>query len=221
VNAYRALFLGHALACLICIAVLGRLPKFEPLPGAHQESLFTALRDKPFVAYAALSGAMFLQYMVLALLLLPVWVVYHTHAPRWSVSAFVIVNTVIVVLFQVRVGKNVQSIRQGGAALRRAGVIFLFSCSVMGLATGVPSWAALLLLAGPSCCIPMASCGMPPARSPSTSRWHPGTRRGSTRAWSASATGTRCGGASRCVGRASDHRRLTRRTTIPTFGNWV
>jgi hypothetical protein len=48
----------------------------------------------------------------------------------------------------VRVGKNVQSIRQGGAALRRAGVIFLFSCSVMGLATGVPSWAALLLLAG-------------------------------------------------------------------------
>jgi MFS family permease len=28
-----------------------------------------------------------------------------------------------------------------------AGVIFLFSCSVMGLATGIPAWAALLVLA--------------------------------------------------------------------------
>ena len=44
----------------------------------------------------------------------------------------------MVVLFQVRVGKTVQTIRPGGAGIRRAGVIFLFSCSAMGLATGVP-----------------------------------------------------------------------------------
>jgi len=74
-------------------------------------------------------------------LLLPVWVVYHTHAPRWSVSAFFIINTVMVVLFQVRVGRTVQTIRQGGAAFRRAGVIFLVSCSAMGLAAGLPAWA--------------------------------------------------------------------------------
>jgi MFS family permease len=90
---------------------------------------------------------MYMQYFVLALLL-PVWIVYHTHAPRWSVSAFVIVNTVLVVLFQVRIGKTVQTIKQGGAVIRRAGVIFLVSCSAIGLATGIPAWAALLLLAG-------------------------------------------------------------------------
>jgi hypothetical protein len=90
---------------------------------------------------------MFMQYLVLGLLL-PVWVVFHTNAPRWSVSAFVVINTVIVVLFQVRVGKTVQTIRQGGAAFRRAGVIFLVSCSAMGLAAGLPAWGALLLLAG-------------------------------------------------------------------------
>ena len=147
VNAYRALFLGQALTTLIGVAVLGRLPKFEPLPGAHEESVVAALKDRPFLAYTVLSGAMYMQYFVLALLL-PVWVVYHTHAPRWSVSAFVIINTIIVVLFQVRVGKTVQTIRQGGAAFRRAGVIFLVSCSAIGLATGLPVWAALLLLAG-------------------------------------------------------------------------
>jgi hypothetical protein len=146
VNAYRALFLGNALTCLVGVAVLGRLPKYEPLPGAHEESRLAAIKDKAFVGYTALSGAMYMQYFVL-IVLLPVWVVYHTSAPRWTVSAFVVVNTVIVVLFQVRVGKHVQTIRQGGAAFRRAGVLFLVSCSAMGLATGIPGWAAMLLLA--------------------------------------------------------------------------
>jgi MFS family permease len=147
VNAYRALFLGNAVSCLIGVAVLSLLPKYEPLPGAHEESPLAALRDRPFVAYTVLSGAMYMQYLVLGLLL-PVWVVFHTNAPRWSVSAFVVINTVIVVLFQVRVGKTVQTIGQGGAAFRRAGVIFLVSCSAMGLAVGLPAWGALLLLAG-------------------------------------------------------------------------
>jgi MFS family permease len=147
INAYRALFLGNAVSCLIGVAVLSLLPKYEPLPGAHEESPLAALRDRPFVAYTVLSGAMYMQYLVLGLLL-PVWVVFHTNAPRWSVSAFVVINTVIVVLFQVRVGKTVQTIGQGGAAFRRAGVIFLVSCSAMGLAVGLPAWGALLLLAG-------------------------------------------------------------------------
>jgi MFS family permease len=145
-NAYRALFLGNALSCLAGVAVLSRLPRYEPLPGAHEESPFTALRDRPFVGYTVLSGAMYMQYFVLALLL-PVWVVFHTSAPRWSVSAFVIINTGMVVLFQVRVGTRVQTIRQGGAAFRRAGVVFLASCSAMGLAAGLPAGEALLLLA--------------------------------------------------------------------------
>jgi hypothetical protein len=50
-----------------------------------------APKGRPFVACAMLSGAMFMQYFVLALLL-PVWVVYHTHAPRWSVSAFALIT---------------------------------------------------------------------------------------------------------------------------------
>ncbi len=144
-NAYRALFLGNALSCLFAVALLSRLPKYQPLPGAHEESPFTALKDKPFVAYTLMSGAMYMQYLVPGLLL-PVWVVFHTNAPRWSVSAFVIINTVIVVFYQVRLGKTVQTIKQGGVAFRRAGVIFLVSCSAMGLAAGLPAWAALLVL---------------------------------------------------------------------------
>jgi hypothetical protein len=146
VTAYRVLMLANGVSCVIAAAVLAWLPRYEPLPGAREESPFTALRDRPFVAYTALSGAMYMQYFVL-LLMLPVWVVFHTSAPRWSVSAFMIINTGVVVLFQVRVGKRVQTLRQSGAAFRRAGVIFLVSCSAMGLAAGLSAWAAVLLLA--------------------------------------------------------------------------
>ena len=146
VTAYRVLMLGNGASCVIGAVVLGWLPRYEPLPGAREESPFTALRDRPFVAYAVLSGAMYMQYFVLVLML-PAWVVLHTSAPRWSVSAFMIINTGVVALLQVRVGKRVQTLRQSGAAFRRAGVVFLASCSAMGLAAGLGAWAAVLLLA--------------------------------------------------------------------------
>jgi MFS transporter len=144
-GAYRALFFVNALTFLAAWVINRRLPRYEPLPRPEAGPRWVALTDKAFVGYAALNGAMALQYSVLVLLL-PLWVVDHTHAPRWSVSLLVLLNTILVTLFQVRVGQNVKTVRNGGSALLRAGVIFLVSCSAMGLATGLPAWAALLLL---------------------------------------------------------------------------
>jgi MFS family permease len=144
--AYRTLFVANAVTFLAAWMVVRRLPRYEPLPKPEGVRRWEALTDKPFVAYTLLSGAMFIQYFVI-ILLLPLWVVDHTHAPRWSISLFVLINTVLVVLFQVRIGRNVKTLSQGGSALRRAGIVFLFSCSAMGLATGIPAWATLLLLA--------------------------------------------------------------------------
>jgi MFS family permease len=144
-NAYRALFFVNALTYAAAWVINRRLPQYDPLPKPEAEARWVALTDWPYVAYALLNGLMRLQYSVLVLLL-PLWIVEHTHAPRWSVSLVVLLNTVLVTLFQVRVGQNVRTVRDGGAALNRAGVIFLVSCSAMGLATGLPAWAALLLL---------------------------------------------------------------------------
>jgi MFS family permease len=144
--AYRALFAVNALTLIASWAILNRLPRYEPLPKPDEGPRWAALADRPFVAYTVLAGFMFMEYLV-TVLLLPLWVVDHTHAPRWSVSLFLLINTVLVVLFQVRVGSRVKTVQQGGAALRRAGAIFLLSCSAMGFAAGLPGWAALLLLA--------------------------------------------------------------------------
>jgi MFS family permease len=108
------------------------------------------LADRPFVAYTVLAGAMNLQFYVINLLL-PLWVVDDTHAPRWCIAVFYLINNALVVLLQVRVGKRVETLRQGGAAIRRAGVIFLFSCAAIGLAAGLPGWAAVMLMCAAVC----------------------------------------------------------------------
>jgi MFS family permease len=147
-QAYRALVIVNALTFVGACAVLGRLPRYDPLPrqrGQGQRRI--ALADKPFLVYAGVAGVMSMQYWVIARPL-PLWVADHTGDPRWIIPAFLIINTALVILFQVRVGRNVETIRRGGAALRRSGVLFLLSCSVIGLAAGIPGWISLLLLIG-------------------------------------------------------------------------
>jgi len=144
-DAYKAIFLVNALTFVGAWVINQRLPRYEPVPKPPGGTRWLALRDKAYVSFAAVNGLMALQYSVLTLLL-PLWIIEHTHGPRWSVSVIVLVNTIGVTLFQVRVGKNVKTVRNGGSALRVAGVIFLVSCAAMGLASGIPWWAALLVL---------------------------------------------------------------------------
>jgi len=147
-EAYRSLIIVNTLTFLGAWAVLGRLPHYDPLPTPEgQDKPWIALADKPFVAYTVVNGVISMQFWVI-MQPLPLWVILHTHAPRWIVPAFLIMNTVLAVLFQVRVGRNVDTVRRGGAALRRAGLIFLVSCSLIGLAAGIPGWIALLILIG-------------------------------------------------------------------------
>jgi hypothetical protein len=145
-GAYRTLIVVNVLTFLAAWAVLGRLPHYEPLPKPKgEEKPWLALRDKPFVVYTVLSGILSMQFWVI-MRPLPLWVVDHTNAPRWIVPYFLVLNTILVVMFQGRVGRTVDSVRRGGAALRTSGVIFLVSCSLIGLATGTPVWVALLIL---------------------------------------------------------------------------
>ena len=146
-DAYRALIAVNALTFLGAWLVSGRLPKYEPLPVPDDDGpRWGALADRAFVGYAAHNALMSMQYMIL-LLPLPLWIVGHTRAPGWSVGALLLLNTFIVIAFQVRVGRNVTTIRQGGAALRRAGLLFAVSCCAIGFTAGLPNWTALLLLA--------------------------------------------------------------------------
>ncbi len=146
--AYRSLIIINALTFVGAWAVLLRLPHYDPLPKPEGHGgRRIALADKPFVVYAVLAGLMSMQYWVIVRPL-PLWVADHTDAPRWIIPALLILSTIVVILGQVRVGRNVDTIRRGGAALRRSGIIFLVSCAIIGLATGIPEWITILLLVG-------------------------------------------------------------------------
>ncbi|MFD7561530.1 MFS transporter, partial [Streptomyces sp. NPDC059835] len=107
------------------------------------------LRDRPY-ALVSLLNAVLLLRMPLLSLAVPLWIVQRTHAPGWLVSALFVLNTVAVMLFQVRVARPVTDLDGARRALRISGLVMAASCAVFAL-SALPGagWAAAgLLVAG-------------------------------------------------------------------------
>ncbi|MEV0174393.1 MFS transporter [Streptomyces sp. NPDC050803] len=146
-SAYLAVVLVNAVTFFVAAAVLTLLPRYEPVPAAAKAARTAVLRDGPFMAVTALNALMTLQYSVLTVAL-PLWISEYTEAPRALISVVMIVNMVLVVLFQVRVGQTVVDARSSARAMRAAGIVFLVTCSAFALTGGLsPLWASVLLLA--------------------------------------------------------------------------
>lgn len=143
--AYQVLFLANAATFLIGAWVCARLPHLAPMPAPPGTRGWVALRDRPFIAYTVLNGVMSLQYAVITFAL-PLWIATETSAPRWMVGAVLLVNTLGVVALQVWVGGKVKTVRQGAAAMRVAGFVFLVACGGVAVAADLPAWAAAAVL---------------------------------------------------------------------------
>jgi MFS family permease len=144
-TAYQVLFLVNAATFLIGALVTARLPRFAPMPTPPDTRRWVALRDRPFIAYTVLNGVMSLQYAVITFAL-PLWIATETSAPRWMVGAVLLINTLGVVALQVWVGRKVKTVRQGAAAMRVAGFVFLIACMGTAVAADLPAWAAAAVL---------------------------------------------------------------------------
>ncbi|MCZ0981703.1 MFS transporter [Streptomyces diastatochromogenes] len=143
--AYTVLILANAasFAAAALVALLG-VPNYQPLPRPEEHHRWAVLKDRPYVTFTALYGAMGLQYQTVSLLL-PIWLSAHTDAPHWTVAAVYAVNSGVCVLLQSRIGSRVETPRQGGRAFRIAGLLFLVSCPLMALTANVPVWVAPVL----------------------------------------------------------------------------
>jgi MFS family permease len=106
------------------------------------------LRDKAFIAYAVVSGCLMMSTLV-DNLLLPVWIVVYTSAPRWTVALVYVINTAVAVLLQMRLSRNIRTVRQGGSALLRCGVTLMLGYLVLAAMPGrSPLTATVLVVAG-------------------------------------------------------------------------
>ncbi|MEU9038439.1 MFS transporter [Streptomyces sp. NPDC048352] len=146
-HAYLAVFAVDAVSFLVCALVLLRLPAVAPLP-APKGAKLAVLRDRPYALLTLLNTVLLLRMPLLSLGL-PLWITERTTAPAWLVSALFVLNTVAVMLFQVRTARSVTGTSTAVKALRRSGCLMLLTCAVFALSAGTPAWAAVTaLLAG-------------------------------------------------------------------------
>lgn len=144
--AYTVLILANGLSFLVAAVLLFMIPPVKPVPRAQGAPRIEALRDRPYLALSLLCGVLAFQYDVISLIL-PLWLVTHTAAPRWWLSALLVVNTAVVVLFQVKATRRVNGPLTASAALRGAGFISLAGCVVLGFAAAMPTPVAATVLA--------------------------------------------------------------------------
>jgi hypothetical protein len=144
-TAYLCLIIADAASFGIAAAVISLLPRLTTQHSETARPGWISLRDRPYIAVTALSGVMSLQYEIL-IVGLPLWISDHTSSPRWIVSPLLILNTVLVVLFQVRASRGVNSVESGATITMRAGVVFTVSCATFAATTATRGWLTPLIL---------------------------------------------------------------------------
>lgn len=152
--AYLTALAMDAVTFVLAAWVLGRLPAPEkqlPSAGRPAGRALTVLRDRPYALVSLLNMVMLL-YMPLLSVVLPLWIVQRTGAPSWTVSALLVLNTLTVVLFQVRMAARVTGLRSAARAVRQAGIVLLLACACFAVsAAGTSAWLPVLVLLLAAC----------------------------------------------------------------------
>ncbi|MEV8614874.1 MFS transporter [Amycolatopsis sp. NPDC051373] len=145
-GAYVAAFSLDAAAFVVSAVLLRLLPAVAPVPRVKGEPARAVLRDRPY-AFVTLLNAILLLRMPLLSVAIPLWIVSRTAAPEWTVSALFVLNTIVVVLGQVRVATRVTGLRSATRPVRHSGVLLAASCVAFALsAAGSSATVAVAVL---------------------------------------------------------------------------
>jgi MFS family permease len=145
-SAYAGVLLTNAASFVIAAAILTRAHPVPPQARPAAGPRLIALRDRPFLAFAALDGLMTSTFNELIAIGLPLWLAARTHAPLWLISVALVINTAGCVLLQVRATRGIDGATAGAGVSRRGAAIIALACAVFGLTAGLPSLAVGLLV---------------------------------------------------------------------------
>ncbi|MEV0261300.1 MFS transporter [Streptomyces sp. NPDC050617] len=98
-------------------------------------------RDRGYLRFALLDIAMNLDDSILSVGL-PLWLVDRTSAPHAIVPAFLIINTVLVVVLQLSVSRRAEGPRRATRAVLLYGVLMFVCCAVMAASARGGAWMA-------------------------------------------------------------------------------
>ncbi|MFF2624388.1 MFS transporter [Kitasatospora griseola] len=141
-SAMQMLPLGNALSFLLAAGLVLRLPA-TPAPRTRTEraSRFRALKDTPFLGVIGASSLLALHGAVLVVGI-PLWLVTSDKLPRSVIPVVFVLNTILVVLFQVKFAKGSETLGGSVRAARKAGLISVVACLAMAIGNVTTAWVA-------------------------------------------------------------------------------
>jgi hypothetical protein len=139
--AFHALIAFDIATFVTYAALVATVPRVPPLPGGR----LIVLRDRPYVTLAAMAGVLSLCWGMLSSGL-PLWIVRHTHAAPSLGAVIVVVNSLLIAAFQVRVARGVETPLAAARGALGAGALLAASCLVFALTAGMGGAAATVLL---------------------------------------------------------------------------
>ncbi|MEU6173096.1 MFS transporter [Streptantibioticus parmotrematis] len=159
-GAYRALVLADAVSFLVAAVLVGRLresadpratasghgtarphgvaPTAQATTGAGR----SPWRDRGYLLFVALDTPLNLDDSVLNVGM-PLWLVSRTTAPHAIVPVFLTVNTVLVVVLQMRVSARAEGPRRAARAVGLYGALMLACCLVLAVSATGGTWQAV------------------------------------------------------------------------------
>ncbi|GAA2676138.1 MFS transporter [Actinoplanes palleronii] len=144
--AYVVVLLVNAATFLVAAALLTRAPAVAPQVTPAGGPRLVALRDRPFLAFAALDGLLSSTYNDLLAIGLPLWLATGAHAPLWLISVALVINTAGCVLLQVRMTRGVHDLAAAGRSALRGSVVIALACAVFAATAGRSPWTAGALI---------------------------------------------------------------------------
>ncbi|GAA1964581.1 MFS transporter [Agromyces allii] len=119
----------------------------RPTPPPKRRSRFahSPWRDPRYLALTGLSAIFGMQFGV-AEIGVPLWIAHETDASAVLVSAVLIINTAIVVLFQVPLSRGTHDLRRAGRVSAVAAWLMAATCLVYAAAAGLPVWFSVVFI---------------------------------------------------------------------------
>ncbi|MFF1297263.1 MFS transporter [Streptomyces sp. NPDC058296] len=145
-EAYLTLIYVAAALYLFSAMPLRSLPEIPPQPRPDKGPTWVALGDRPYLALTLLNAVLCLNYSIFTLAL-PLFIAQQTSAPPSVYAVLSLINTITVILLQVRVSRGTETVVGAARAQRRSGVLLAVACVLYALADGQGVWLAVVFLA--------------------------------------------------------------------------
>ena len=144
-TAFLVMILGDACTFAVSALLLWLARSTVSAPAREHAHGGTALRDRPYVIVTALSCVMSLQYQVLPVAV-PVWILANAQIPRGVIGPLMFMSMAMVILLQTKLSVGVHEPARAARVIRRAGLVFVASCTIFAVSGETPTkWAIAVL----------------------------------------------------------------------------